>query len=192
VQDSCAVAALDRTAALVPAPLDVALDVAGAFREHYPFVLRVLIGLGVPALDADDVAQDVFVVAHRRRAAFDGRRSLRGWLYGIARKLAQNRRRRRRLDGTGALPAATTGDPERAAAEAEALLIALRCLDRMSARLRETFVLAELEGLEAPVIAELLALPLNTVYSRLRLARARFEAALIELRAKEGRGRHAT
>jgi RNA polymerase sigma-70 factor (ECF subfamily) len=183
------VAALDRTAALTPVPVAVTLDVAGAFRDHYPFVLRVLVGLGVDPLDADDVAQDVFVVAHRRRAAFDTRRPLRAWLYGIARRLARNRRRRRRLDGSGELPAATTGDPERAVARAEALRIALSCLDKMSARLRETFVLAELECMDAPTIAELLGLPINTVYSRLRLGRQRFEAALAELREQQKRGR---
>jgi len=164
-----------------------ALDVAAAFREHYPFVLRALVCMGVAPIDADDVAQEVFVVAHRRRTEFDGDRRPRAWLYGIARRLARSRRRARKTDVLDALPAATVGDPERAAAHSQALSLALRCLDRMSTKLREVFVLTELEGLAAPEVAQILELPVNTVYSRLRLGRERFDAALAELRAQETR-----
>jgi len=183
VADACAVAALDP-----PAPIAVrntSLDVAAAFREHYPFVLRALVCLGVTPIDADDVAQEVFVVAHRRRAAFDGDRRPRAWLYGIARRLARSRRRARTTDALDALPAASVGDPERAAAQSQALTLALRCLDRLSPKLREVFVLVELEGLGAPEVAQILELPVNTVYSRVRLGRERFDAALSKLRAQE-------
>jgi RNA polymerase sigma-70 factor (ECF subfamily) len=49
-------------------------------------------------------------------------------------------------------------------------------LEELPAPQREVFVLAELELESAPDIASALGVPLNTVYSRLRLARARFEA----------------
>lgn len=188
VPDSCTVAALDPPASLAlrnPA----ALDVAAAFREHYPFVLRALVCLGVTPIDADDVAQEVFVVAHRRRHEFDGDRRPRAWLYGIARRLARARRRARTTDVLDALPAATVGDPERAAAQSQALSLALCCLDRLSPKLREVFVLTELEGLAAPEVATILELPVNTVYSRLRLGRERFDAVLAKLRAQESERR---
>jgi RNA polymerase sigma-70 factor (ECF subfamily) len=168
----------------------LALDVASAFREHYPFVLRALVGLGVTPIDADDVAQEVFVVAHRRRTEFDPSRrpegGARAWLYGIARGLARNRRRARKDESLDVLPVAPGGDPENAAAHNQALSVALRCLDTLSTKLREVFVLTELEGLTAPEAAAVLDLPVNTVYSRVRLGRARFDAALAKLRAREG------
>ena len=44
------------------------------------------------------------------------------------------------------------------------------------------FVLMELEELSAPEVSEALGVPLNTVYSRLRLARADFERAVAKHR----------
>jgi RNA polymerase sigma-70 factor (ECF subfamily) len=49
---------------------------------------------------------------------------------------------------------------------------------------REVFVLADLEQMSAPEIAEALEIPLNTVYSRLRTARRAFEDALARRRAQ--------
>ncbi len=163
------------------------LDVASAFREHYPFVLRALVGLGVPPIDADDTAQEVFVIAHRRRADFDATRRARAWLYGIARGVARNRRRARRPELVDALPAAAD-DPERDVVNNQALALALRAMDGLSSKLREVFVLMELESMSAPEVAQLLELSVNTVYSRLRLARGRFDTALAEIRAREGAG----
>jgi RNA polymerase sigma-70 factor (ECF subfamily) len=47
--------------------------------------------------------------------------------------------------------------------------------------------MAELEQMGAAEIAELTGTPLNTVYSRLRLARRDFESALKRKQAREGR-----
>ena len=53
---------------------------------------------------------------------------------------------------------------------------------------REVFVLAEIEQMTVPEIAEALAINLNTTYSRLRVARAEFEKAVARhLAATEGR-----
>lgn len=175
---------MERPAVVIAPPR--ALDVASAFREHYPFVLRALVGLGVTPIDADDVAQEVFVVAHRRRHEFDPTRPARAWLYGIARGLARNRRRTRKDESLDVLPVDAGRDPESAAAHSEALSLALRCLDSLSSKLREVFMLTEFEGLTAPEVAELLELPVNTVYSRVRLGRERFDGALAKLRAHRG------
>jgi RNA polymerase sigma-70 factor (ECF subfamily) len=59
----------------------------------------------------------------------------------------------------------------------------MRLLDELDGDKREIFVLAELEELPVPEIAELLGLKLNTAYSRLRLARGAFEAALARTRS---------
>ena len=58
-----------------------------------------------------------------------------------------------------------------------------RMLDCLSEEQREVFVMAEIEQWSAPEIAATLSVKLNTVYSRLRLARAQFERALARHRA---------
>ena len=157
-------------------------DFAAIHAEFLPFVWRCLRTLGVPRESLDDAAQDVFLVVHRRLAEFRGNSSLRTWLYGIVRKVASNRRRtagRKRqaepLDEQ--LPSPTPGPAERAQ-DAEAAAFVERFVAGLDAKKRDVFVLALLEELSIPEVAEALGIPLNTAYSRLRLVRADLQAAL--------------
>jgi RNA polymerase sigma-70 factor (ECF subfamily) len=61
----------------------------------------------------------------------------------------------------------------------------LKFLEGVSAEKRDVFVLSVLEELSAPEVAEILGVKLNTVYSRLRLVRADFRAALDKVAARE-------
>ena len=58
-------------------------------------------------------------------------------------------------------------------------------LDELELSQRAVFTLFELDGLSGEEIAELLAIPLGTVYSRLRLARETFRRTLERQRAQE-------
>lgn len=169
------------------------------FREHHDAVRRCLRALGVAPAQVDDATQDVFLTVHRRLDDFDPAGSMRAWIYGIARKVALKYRDRHRRRAQGELhlvAAAVVDEPRRAdegLAQREAAAVVDRCLDALDPDRRAVFVLAELEGLSAPEIAEALGVKLNTVYSRLRSARARFEAALARDRARaraggQGRG----
>ena len=71
--------------------------------------------------------------------------------------------------------------------KADAARIVNRLLDGLDDDQREVFVLAELEDLSAPEIAEALEVKLNTVYSRLRLARSAFAEVAARHRAREDR-----
>ena len=67
------------------------------------FVWRAARRLGVASAQLEDVVQEVFLVVHRRRAAFDGGSQVRTWLYGITLNVVRNARRRKRrkpLDGS--------------------------------------------------------------------------------------------
>jgi len=157
-----------------------------AYDTYAPEMFRFLRRLGVPDAAVDDAVQDVFFVAWRRREDFQGRSSQRTWLYGIARKVARDHRRRRdrarhETPELDRLPAGS--DPAAQTEAAEAARVVDAVLARMSETLRETFVLVEIEQLTAPEIVEILGVPLNTVYSRTRLARAQFRelaSALLE------------
>ncbi|MCU0696034.1 MAG: sigma-70 family RNA polymerase sigma factor [Myxococcaceae bacterium] len=147
------------------------------YDAHAPFVWKTLRGLGVSRADIDDAAQEVFLTVYRKLGRFEGRSSLRTWLCGIAVGVARNhtRKARRRTDANETLPAPGASRPAEAA---EALDLVSRCLDELDEPLRMVFVLAELQQLTAPEIAEVLGANVNTVYSRLRLARERFEASV--------------
>lgn len=140
-------------------------------------------GVGHDALD--DAVQDVFVVLARRAHEFDRTRSLEGWLWGLARRVASTHRRslRRRARLQRAFAAhepAAVRTPE----QQLALVRAAAFLDEFVAELgtihRETFVLSELHGQTGPEIAERLGINLNTAYARIRAVRRRFDAALVE------------
>ena len=158
------------------------------FEEHFSFVWRCLRSKGVPASDLDDLTQEVFVIVHRRFNDLDVDLGVRPWLYGIATRVVQNHRRvqRRASSRRGTLdtePASIAPNPEQTLAARQAAEVVERALAQVEATRREVFWLAELEGLTIPEVAAALEIPLNTAYSRLRLARADFSAALGRLEA---------
>ena len=77
--------------------------------------------------------------------------------------------------------------PHELAARSEGRRVLEHLLDALDDDKREVFVLAELEQMSAPEIAEALEMNLNTVYSRLRVARQEFDEALARHRARDGR-----
>jgi RNA polymerase sigma-70 factor (ECF subfamily) len=160
--------------------------------EHFGFVWRYLRGLGVPAADADDAAQQVFVVASQKIDAI-AVGSERSFLVGTARGVAANARRgatRRREslgdDDLDALPDASP-DAEARAGTQEELLVLDRFLASLPDDVRDVFILFELEGLTRAAIAESLSLPPGTVASRLRRAREAFQEMVKRYGASRGR-----
>ena len=176
------------TSPSTPRPAIEVPTVEAVYDQHAPFVLRVLRGLGVTDDRLDDAVQDVFIVVHRRLAEFEARSSLTTWLYAIARRVASQYRRSAaaRREGAGDLDAvAGDASPFEDAQRKEAARVLGEILDELDDDKRDVFVLMELEQLSAPDAARVLDIPVNTVYSRLRLARARFEASLARRLAKE-------
>lgn len=163
---------------------------AALYEEHFEFVWRNLRRLGVAAASLDDAAQDVFLVVHRRLPEFLGRSSIRTWLFGILRRVAHDHRRSQSRRGSHEQIPAGVVDGARGPLEETERAEAVRLLDALLGKLDEdkrmVFVLAELEQMTAPEIAEALELNLNTVYSRLRAARRAFDEAVARL--DEGSG----
>lgn len=150
------------------------------YRAHFAFVWRMLLHFGTPEAVVEDAAQDVFIVVHRRFADWDRSVSARSWLYGIARRVAADHRRsrarhRRKIE---ALP--TPEDPalEQRVQSRERLSSLERALAELDPKLREVFVMAEVEGMSSREIGEALGTNPNTIYSRLRKARAELDRAL--------------
>lgn len=160
--------------------------VAELFRDHYEFVWRLTGRLGVPAAVVDDAVQDVFVVLHQRRHEFAVRGSVRALLYGITRRVARRYRERAarhvELVDDPREPAGPGLDEELARRQAAALLRdALAGIDEDK---RMAFVLADIEGMPMPEVAECLEINLNTAYSRVRVARQLLQRAIARHHAR--------
>jgi RNA polymerase sigma-70 factor (ECF subfamily) len=162
---------------------------AAIFEAELSYVHNTLCRLGVRSADIEDLTHDVFLAVHQGLPRFDARRPIRPWLFGIAFRVASDYRRRARFsreiareaDAADEAPAA---DEQLAADEARRLV--LRALDGIELDRRAVLVLHDIDGHGVPEIAEALAIPLNTAYSRLRLARADFKAAVRRLRPAGG------
>lgn len=190
----------DPRAAAAATPEEGAAKAAPTFDEVYDenfsFVWRSVRRLGVPASAVDDAVQDVFVVVHRRLPEFEARSSIRTWLFAILIRVVRDYRRAYRrkdlpVQGNGgpADPdeiATTEQNPQEIAAKHEAARMLHEILDRLDDEKREIFVLAELEQLPVPEIAEGLGINLNTAYSRIRAARQDFEQGVARIRARDG------
>jgi RNA polymerase sigma-70 factor (ECF subfamily) len=168
--------------------LDV--DVLSIHAEHADFVWLTLQRLGVAPADIEDCLQDVFVVVHQRLGSFDGSSRMTTWLYGICIRVAAAYRRRahRRREQTGEEMDETVDEgesPEAAASRREAREHLQRVLDEMDIEKRALFVMFEIDEVSCEEIAEILGIPVGTVYSRLHAARKEFEAALRRVEARD-------
>jgi len=170
---------LDLSAA--EAPTDAVAEERAGFRALYEaefaFVWRSLSRLGALPSDLEDMAHDVFLVAWRRMSEYDATRPVRPWLFGIAvRVLANHRRALGRRREVPLPPDPGPHEPRTAdgAGRVEARDLVLRALHSMELEQRAVFCLHDIEGATMPEVAAALSIPLNTGYSRLRLARARF------------------
>ncbi len=163
------------------------------FREVYEagfsYVHHTLRRLGVRDADLDDISHDVFIRVYRHLADFDTSRPLKPWLFGFAYRTAQEYRRRavhRRevLMDSDVDAADSEMGPEEQVAQNQARDQLLLLLDTLSLEQRAVFVMHDIDGCTMPSIAETLAIPLNTAYSRLRLARSQVETSLARLRRR--------
>lgn len=167
--------------------LSVAADsFSSVFEAHAGFVWRVLRYTGVAERDLPDVAQEVFLVVGRRLAEHDAARSaLQTWIFGIAQNVARNHNRLARV--AREVPVAELPEPEDpgirpddAIDAARARALVARTVLRLAEEQRTVLVLHDLEEVPMQQIADAEGIPLATAYSRLRLARTKLNAWLLE------------
>jgi len=168
---------------LTDAASEVEVDVQRLYREVAASLRATLRRLTWAGCDVDDLLQDVFVSALDRPEALARAASPRAWLYGIALNHASRRRRRhmvRRYLGLDDAPEteAPGAGPHERYEQREAEKIVQAALEKISPKKRAVFVLYELEGFTGEEIAEAVAAPLKTVWTRLYHARREVDAAL--------------
>lgn len=161
-------------------PTAVTQPLAAVFRSHHDFVWSSVRRLGAPPGSVDDAVQEVFMIVARKLDQLERPGALRTWLFRIAMGVVRNLRRshaRRELRHAEV----SRDRPDLASdefARHEAARELLELLELLDEGKRAVFVLATFEQMSAPEIAEALGLNLNTVYSRLRVAREQLERAV--------------
>lgn len=160
------------------------MSFASLYRQHFDFVWTAVRRLGVNPPATDDVVQEVFMVIHSRLHTLERPEALRSWIHGIVRRVANHyhRSQRSRLASTASLAAEPDAPlpptPFDQTEQNDKVRLLRTVLLQLDVAKRDVFMMAELDELTVPEIAEILEIPLNTAYSRLRAARQAFEAAL--------------
>ena len=162
------------------------------YHHYFDFVWSTTRRLGVSPGSVDDVVQEIFLVIHAKLPTLRQAHSLRSWIYGIARRTASHHHRSQRTKTTKGEAFAIEADVQRstiptpldATEQNDQVKLLWSLLEKLDPLKREVFILAELEEMTAPEIAEGLEIPLNTAYSRLRAARQAFEELLARTQAE--------
>jgi RNA polymerase sigma-70 factor (ECF subfamily) len=165
-------------------------DLATIFDEHFDYVWATLRRLGVRDADREDLVHEVFLKVHGRLSDYDPKRPQRPWLFGFAYRVAADHHRlaRHRLEVLGEPADAAAANPpadERVAAFEERALL-FEALKSLNLDQRSVLILHDLDETPIPEIAAMLDIPLNTAYSRLRLAREQLAATAQRLRNTRG------
>src|SRR6185369_6008100 len=171
------------------------VEIMTRYREK---IFSVALALLRNRADAEEIAQDTFIRAHRGLSRFRGDSSLATWLHRIAVNLARNRywyffRRRRHatlsLDCTldadtnatfSDLIASNEADPAHEAATGEFTALVATCMEKLDSRHREILTLRNILHRSYDEIAAALGINVGTVKSRIARARQNLRALLAE------------
>lgn len=152
------------------------------YRAEVAWARRTLQRLGAASADLDDLTHDVFIAAYRAFERYDPSRPPRPWLFGIAYRIlsADRRKARHRVEvpERSEEEAAAQPSPESDYLNAEVRGPLMQALDALPFAQRAVFVAIEIDETPAPELAVAIGVSVNTVYSRLRLARERMVKSL--------------
>ena len=162
----------------------IAAGDAAALSRLYERHSRALFGylhrLAGDRMTAEEILQDTMLAVWRSAGAFEGRAKVTTWLFGVARRQAHNRLRGR----TDPSPVVLPDRPDQGAGPEELAIAAAggtpvaAAIDRLPEHHRDVIALVFVAGLPLADVAEVLAVPVGTVKSRLHHARAAVAAAL--------------
>jgi RNA polymerase sigma-70 factor, ECF subfamily len=160
-------------------PVDAGLERAFETQlvESSRLAFRVAFAVLRHRQDAEDVAQEAFIKAHRHFHRLRDRSRFQSWLVRVTWRLALDRQRsdRRRMVREQVEPDARPTNLEQDAVERDRAARLWRAIDALPEKLRLVVVLVNIEGHDVAAAAELLRLPAGTVKSRLFLARHRLK-----------------
>ncbi len=169
-------------------------NLEGIYQDQAAFFCRLIERLTGDPSAIEDILQEAFLVAHRKRASFDpAKASARSWLFGIVVRLCARHRRSlgrrfrlfRRLDQQGInVP---PEQPDAQIALKDEVRHMYQLLEALPCKQRQAFVLYEIEELATKEIAGLMGISANTVFAHLHQARKRFKKIAPDLLMQEPR-----
>lgn len=163
------------------------------YRQYFDFIWASARRMGVSAASADDIVQEVFLVINARLHTLERPDAMRSWIYGIVRRTVLSYHRSQRVREAAGTPLSVQSQvavptPIDLAERKDQIGLLWTLLQELDEAKREIFAMVELDELTVPEVAEILGIPLNTAYSRLRAARRAFEEALARHESKQTRG----
>lgn len=174
-------------------------------KRYYPRIRALALQTLHNDADAEEVAQDTFIRAHRGLANFRGDASLATWLYCIGLNLARNRYwyffRRRRQDTLSIDKPVTEGstqsfaevlsdglaDPRKETIHSEFAGLVSAAMERLDRSHREILSMRGTLDLSYEEIAAILGMNVGTVKSRIARAREKLRALLMQAAPEFGR-----
>jgi RNA polymerase sigma-70 factor (ECF subfamily) len=187
---------MDVTSEALSEPVATRPDAEREFTEIYQrefgYVWHALRGLGVMPPDLPDVTHDVFVAVYRALESYDRARPLRPWMFGVAYRVAVDhfRSSRRTRTVSQVEPLAEAADPtppaDQRLANAEERELVYDALGSLDLDRRAVLIMHYIDGHPIPEVARTFDVPIKTMYSRLRLARDQFVAAMRRAQLRRG------
>ena len=155
------------------------------YREHHGWLLGWLRQKLSGAEQASDLAQDTFLRLMAQRQPVEALRTPRAYLTTVAHGLLVNYWRRQDLErawleALASLPEPLAASPEEQALALEALQAVDAMLSRLPARVREAFLLSQLDGLKYAEIA--LRLGVSERMVKKYMAQAMLQCLLLDVR----------
>ncbi len=188
---SACLVASSRLVASAPRPASEIPSFDSVYDQYLPYVWRTLERMGVPRCHLEDAAQEVFIVVYRQLAEFEGRATIKTWLFSITFRVSKEWLRRSRRSRSEELPTEVRDDrvpgPFEGAVRNQAVAMLHEVLSTLHPDKRAAFILGELEQMSVPEIAAALGANVNTIASRLRAARREFDAAVERRAARQPR-----
>jgi RNA polymerase sigma-70 factor (ECF subfamily) len=140
------------------------------FKQYYPFVYRLAFSLCGHSMEAQDITQEVFIAAMKGLAKFRGESLLSTWLYRITTRVAGRHlaRRSRHQGEDECIEQVASRDKADADVVTNQLIEAI---SKLSLPLRTVLSLVSIEGVSHQVAADVLGVPVGTIWSRLHTAR---------------------
>lgn len=161
------------------------------YQAEFAYVWNSLRRLGVRERDLEDLSHDLFMAVHRSLNDYDSSRPIRPWLFGFAFRIASDYRRLARnhrevIGDSDRQLIDSSPRPDQQLATLEKRQLVQEALEKLDLDQRAVFVMHDLDETSIPDIAHALKIPLNTAYSRLRLAREQFTSTVRRLQAQRG------
>jgi RNA polymerase sigma-70 factor (ECF subfamily) len=154
-----------------------------AFQGEFDYLYRTLRRLGAATSEAEDLAQEVFLVLHRTWGDYDVSRPLRPYLFGISFRIVCAHQRRRARERPLASPDVEDRAPwpDRVLQVKQDRALVLSALERIPLLRRAVLIMHDIDEVPVREIASVLSIPMFTAYSRLRKARKELEVTIRRL-----------